>query len=422
MKTSFLLGALLVCAAPLCAQPADTAAKLVNDLPFPLVAPEKAQQLALPSPLVLNFNDVTLGAALAELQTQSGVQFSTSQANFNKELDTKLSAQINTLSFDEAFDQIVAAAGLKATLQDWGNGNLQMFIGAADDEPQGKPQKSGAGLFGIDLASLDTNYTKSVDLSNFDAPQRSEDRSLSATLALHSDRRLPLVGSPQIRLTRAEDGQGRSLVPQLTDEERAQNRVNRFSFYSNSSWQQQNANVALASPAPNARTLTHLDGVVVYAVVSKTEKWEVPDLLSAPQWTHNFASPDGNIAVKIAATPNTDDESGGLKVVVEATAPAADPDQLSEGVSYPLAQAEPLLASLRIVDAGGVVYRNQGYNSNSGPTTKITTVFRPDDNGQNGPDDAATAQPKGPFKLVMNAPVEVVQTEVPFAFKDVPLP
>ena len=421
MKTSFLLGALLVCAAPLCAQPADTAAKLANDLPFPLVAPDKAQQLALPAPLVLNLDNVTLGAALDQLQKQSGVRFATSQANFNKELDTKLSAQINTLSFDQAFNQIVEAAGFHATLQDWGGGSLQMFIYGKDDnpEPKGSPQKSGIGLFEIDLTSLNTNYGKSIDLSNFDTPQRSENHTLSATLTLQSDRRLPVVGSPQVRLTRAEDAQGRSLVPQLSEEERNQNRVNRYNFYSNASYQQQNADIALASPAPNARSLAHLDGVVVYAVVTKTDKWEVPDLLSAPEWTHTFTSPDGTVALKVAATPNTEDDNGGLKVKIEAT--SSNDDQSYDRVTYPLTQTEPLMAAIRIEDANGVVYHNQGYNSSGGPITKISTTFVPEEN-QPQEEGAAKPQPQGPFKLIINAPVEVAQTEVPFAFKDVPLP
>ena len=414
MKTPILLSALLACAVAASAQPADTPAKLANDLPFPLVAPDKAEQLALTSPLVFDFDNVTLGAALDELQKQSGVRFGTSQANNNKELDSKLSAQINTLSFNDAFRQIVEAAGLKATLQDWGNGNLQMLVSDAEDA--GQPQKSGAGLFEIDLTSLDTNFTKSVDLSNFEAPQRSENRSLSATLTLQSDRRLPIIGTPQVRLTRAEDEQGRSLVPQLDENEIAQNRVNRYNFYGNASYQQQNANVELGTPAPNAKTLANLEGVVVYAVVSKTEKWEVPDLLAAPEWTHSFTSPDGTVALKIAATPN-DDETGGLKVKIEAT--SSNDDQTYERVTYPLEQTDPLLAAIRIEDANGVVYHNQGYNATGGQTTKISTTFLPENDA---PEEGARPQPKGPFKFVMNAPVEVVQTEVPFAFKDVPLP
>ncbi len=415
MKTSLLLGALLVCAAPLCAQPADTPAKLVNDLPFPLVAPEKAQQLVLPNPIVLSFDNVTLGAALDELQKQSGVRFGTSQANFNNQLDTKISGQINTISFDEAFDQIMDEAGLKANLQDWGNGSLHLYFGQAENA--GQPQKSGAGLFRINLASLDTNFNKSVDLSNFKAPQRSENRSLSARLALQSDRRLPLIGSPQVRLTRADDDKNRSLVPQPDENERAHNRVNRYSFYSNGSWEQKNANVNLISPAPDAKILAHLEGVVVYAVVSKTEKWEVPDLLSAPQWEHNFASPEGTVALKIAATPGTEDEQGGLKVRIEAT--SSNDDQSYERVTYPLAQVEPLMAAMRIEDANGVVYRNSGYNANGGPTTKISATFLPENQEVQ---EGANAQAKGPFRFEMNAPVEIVQTEVPFSFENVPLP
>lgn len=423
MKTPILLSVLFACAVAASAQPADTAPKLVNDLPFPLLAPVKAQQLAVPGPIVIELKDATLGAALDKLKQQSGVGFRNFAGNSEEQLNTKLSVAINTLSFDEAFAQIFAAANLKAILQDWsGDGALQLVIG--NDEAERQPRKSGAGLFGIAMANVYTNFSKSVDLTNFDAPQRAENGSLNVNLALQSDRRLPIVGKPQTRITRAEDDQGRSLVPQLDENQRAQNRVNRYSFYGNSSWEQKYAQISLNSPASDAKMLSHLEGFVIYAVVTKTEKWEVPDLLSQPSWTHTFTSAAGTVAVKIAATSNADDEEGGLKVKIEATTPNTDArgeGEMFDRVGYPLSQAWPLSAAMRIEDGNGKIYRSSGFDSSTSneQTTKVSTTFLPDTYSE---EEGAKAQLQGPFRLIMNAPVEVVQTEVPFAFENVPLP
>ena len=422
MKTPILFSALLLGAVAALAQPADNAPPLVNGLPFPLLAPAKVQQLVAAKPIVIDLKEVTLGAALNELKTQSGVEFGNYPGNDAEQFDLKVSVAVNTLSFDEALPEIMAAANLKGILQDWsGTGNLQLVIGASEAER--KALKSGAGLFEIDLASVNMNFNKSVDLSDFEAPQRSEDRALNVNLALQSDRRLPVIGSPQTRVTRAEDDKGRSLVPQLDENQRNQNRVNSYSFYGTSGWQQKNARIGLNAPASDAKTLAHLEGVAIYALVTKTEKWEIPDLLSQPAWTHAFNSADGTVAVKIAATPNADQDSGGLTVKIEATSAQGngDAENSFERVGYPLSQSESLLAAIRIEDGNGKIYRSSGYDSSSSDEqmTKVSATFLPDSDAE---DENGKAQLKGPFRLIMDAPVEVVQTEVPFSFENVPLP
>ena len=417
MKTLTLFSALLSVAVAASAQPADTAPKLVNDLPFPLVAPEKAQQLSITQPIVLNFDDATLGTVLDELKKQSGVRFETQQGNADGQLDKKLSIHLETPSFNRAFSEIMDEAGLKASLQDWGgNQDLHLFFGT-QEEKSAMP-KAGVGLFEIGLSGLGASFNKTVTFRDIKAPERSQNNSLNANLELHSDPRLPIIGSPQTRVTRADDDQGRSLVPQLDENERNQQRMNRYSFYSNSSWQQKNVSVNLSAPAPDAKTLAHLEGAVIYAVVTKTEKWEVPDLLAAPSWTHTFENGGQTIAFKVEATLNTDEAEGGLKVKIEAN--SSDAEQSYERIGYPLEQTEPIMSAMRIEDANGVTLRNQGYNSTGGQNTVIRATFLP----ENAPfaEDGTRKKLQAPFKFVMDAPIEIVQTEVPFKFENLPLP
>ncbi len=421
MKNSLLFSLLALTAWNVAgrAQPAQTAPPLVNDLPFPLVAPAKAQELAVPKPIVLDFDDAPLSTVLDELQKQSGVIFTNYLPGNNiKQLATKLSIHLETPSFERAFREIMGEAGLKGRLQDWGgNGELQLAFGI--ESAAEKPLQSGVGLFGIELSNLSLTLNKSVDLSNSDAPQRFERLYLNATLTLQSDPRLPIIGSPQTRLARAEDEQGRSLIPQLDENERAQNRINRFGFYGNSSWEQKRATVNLSPAAADAKTLAHLDGVVVYAVVSKTEKWEVPDLLAQPQWTRSLESGGETIAFVVEAALNEDASEGGLKVKIEANS-ASDEEQSYERIGYPLSQVEPIIKAIRIEDANGMVLRSSGSNSTGGKNIVIRTTFLPENVQVN--ENWVPAKIQGPLKFVMTAPTEVVQTEVPFSFANVPLP
>ena len=416
MKTQFLFSALLGFAVAASAQPAETAPKLTNGLPFPLVAPEKAQQLAVERPIVLDFDDATLGTVLDELKKQSGVAFEIQRGSGKEQLDKKLSIHLETPSFNRAFREIMDEAGAKATLQDWAsNQSLQLFFGY--EEERGNMPQAGVGLFEIALSNFTTSFNKTVSFRDIKAPERSENNSLTANLGLRSDPRLPVVGSPQARLTRADDDQNRSLIPQLDENERNQQRMNRYSFYNNS-WQQKNASVNLSAPAPDAKTLAHLEGAVIYVVVTKIEKWEVPDLLAAPNWTRTFQSGGQTIAFKIEATPNADEEQGGLKVKIEAN--SSNAEQSYETIGYPLEQVEPIMSAIQIEDANGVRLGNQGYNATGGQNMVIRVTFLPGE--MEVAADGTRPKLQGPFKFVMNAPVEIVQTEVPFAFENLPLP
>lgn len=412
MKKSILLCALLACAAPICAQPADTAPKLINDLPFPLLAPEKAQELAFEKPIVLRLNNVTLGAALDELQRQSGVELNTSPDVYGETLAKTLSIDLQTLSFDQAFNAIVDKAGVKASLQRWDQNQPWRVDFDQEDDSRNAPQ-SGAGLFVVRLWSLASTTSKTVNLGDPKAPERSQRQDLAASLVLLPDLRLPVIGSPQTRVTRAEDEQGRSLLPQLSEGEIFSQKPHAYGFYSSSYWDQSQANVRLLAPAPDAKTLAHLEGQVVYAIVSKREKWEIADLLSAPEWTHSFAGAAGEIKLKLKATSTPE---GNLKLEIEASSSGPAPE---DQVRQPLMSNQPLIENIRIEDAGGTIFRSSGYSFSESDNTVITrATFVPV-----GKDDQdATTTLNGPLKFVLDAPVEVVQTQVPFSFENVPLP
>ena len=412
MKIPILLSTLLVCAVAASAQPADVPAPLVNDLPFPLVAPERAQELSVEKPIVLRLDNVTLGAALDELQKQSGVELNTSPDVYVETLAKTLSIDLQTLSFNQAFYAVVDEAGVKAHLQHWNENEPWILEYDQEDDSRNAPQ-SGAGLFNIRLWSLNSTTSKTIYLGEKEDSMRSQRADLEASLILNSDLRLPVIGKPQTRVTRAEDDQGRSLLPELSEGEIFSQKPQAYGFYSSRYWEQSHASARLLAPAPDAKMLAHLEGNVVYAVVSKREKWEIADVLSAPQWTHSFPSDAGEINVKIQATPTAE---GNVKMEIEVSSSRDVPDNQ---VRQPLMAIQPLIENIRLRDANGVVFRYSGYNS-GGRDNLLTlrTTFVPV--GKN--DLSATTTLNGPIRFVLDAPVEVVQTQVPFAFENVPLP
>ena len=414
MKTRFLLSVLLACAAPLSAQPTDDAPKLVNDLPFRLVAPDQAQKLAVEKPIVLHLQNVTLAAALDELKQQSGVEFIVEPQGFEESLQKTLSLDIETPSFGRALTEILDEAGVKATTQRWDPSEpLRLMFGQQTETSQ--TQKSVNGLFQFGLNSVGYNLSRSVDLSDVAAPKRSQTQGISVTLALSPDLRLPVIGSPQARATLARDEQGRSLLLDPADKDRPYTEsFNSFSFYSNADWQRQWANLNLRVPAPDAKTLARLEGVVVYALITKAEKWELPDLLSQNEWTHTFKTEQGDFPVKIKAKLTSE---GALKVRIEATSPVPNDDNR---VTFPLASYQ-LLAAISIRDAKGTIYRNTGSSGTGGQTLTIDADFVPNGDNIVFPGDAPKAL-DGPLSLTFNTPIEIVQTQVPFSFENVPLP
>lgn len=424
MKPSHLLCALLACAAPAlvvpaCAQP--DAIKPANGLPFPLVAPSQAEKLTAAAPLAIHLQNVTLRAALEELQKQSGVELDLAR-NGSKEaqetLDKTMSIDVDTPSFYRAFNEILDEAGVKASLQRYETNRPWSVAINQPDSTKNAPQ-SVQGLFEMRLLRLSTTLSKTVNLGRTDKYAHSDQNTLDVSVLLRPDLRLPLLGVPRARVTRADDDQGRSLLVKPSDNaQRDEWRNNSYSFY-NDSYQQSQSNLRLSPPAPDAKTLAHLEGVMVYALLTKTENWEVPDLLAQPEWTHSFASGDQKFEMTIKPTFKAGKT---LSLNIEVSTNGA---VIQGQVSPPMMAAGPVLAGLKIVDANGQVLRSSGYGGGSGEQKlTINPTFYPANRYNRGGDDG-DQKPKplaAPFKFSFDAPLGVVQTEVPFAFEDVPLP
>ena len=412
MKSPILLVAVAACALPVWAQP-----NLKNGLPFPLVSPAQAEKLTVAKPLKIDLDNVTLGAALDELQKQSGISFDIPRDAPKETLEKPLSIHLETPSVYRAFADIMDEAGVKATLirnNDYEGPQLwRVNFGAKDGSDEALQVENG--LFRARLLSLNSTLSKTAIPGKETEKARSQQNNLTVSMALLPDPRLPLLGMPRAVVTRADDDKGRSLLPAKTDE-REDWQYSPHAFYSNN-YGRNAATLRLLAPAADATTISHLEGAVAYAVLAKTEAWEIPDMLAQTEWKRTFKSGEQQFDITLKPTFK-DEKILGVTVEVLSNFP-----RLDNVVTHPLLATESLRNALMIRDANGTMLRANGANGNS-ERQKMTAQmnFTPVSREYDGDGNAKPKPLAGPFQLRFDVPVDVVQTEVPFAFENVPLP
>ena len=208
------------------------------------------------------------------------------------------------------------------------------------------------------------------------------------------------VSATRFRLTRAEDEQGRSLLWVQKDARFQTNDDKKI-------WKNFPA-FRLAPPAAGAQKLAVIEGIANYVLPTKYETWTVADLLNTPDATREFGSGAQTIRVLIERARLTDRN---LQLEIEV---ASAQEGGFGGMDNPLFSSEHLSNGLHIEDAKGHRFDIGSYGSTGNDSKlNINISLSPAD-----PEAVVVA----PLKLTLNAPVNFVQTEVPFSFSDVPLP
>ena len=396
MKTPFFLSALLLCAGPTLAQ---TVADKNAELPFPTITPQAAETLVRgDKTLVFHLRDVTLGEALRELQAQSGFVYQTKYNENLAPLDKKLSLDLETRSISEAFRAMLDEAGVRAST--WMQKADEWAVSFGQQQPfDGAPQ-SGFGPFQMQLRTLSSSVYKFVALTNGPYTRAVNDGTLQISFDALSE---PLVevSATRFRLTRAEDEAGRSLIYVPAKSQFAGGAPPEI-------WSNYPA-FRLAKPAQGASKLARIEGIANYVLPTKRETWQVPDLLGAPDAAHEFKSGGQTVRVRIKSARLNNQKDLELEIAVTLLSKGG-----FGGLANPLFSSTQLLNALRIEDARGHLFAmtHAGATGSSPEMNMHATMELPDDK-------TAVVEP---LKLTLNAPVEFVQTEVPFSFADVPLP
>ena len=417
MKPSIFPSATLVSLSLLCAAfcAAPSRAQITprvgfaTQLPFRAVSPAQAEAFAVAAPIRLSLSGVTLQAALDELQKQSGVALDYGRNVPAGTLEKLVSINIETPSFDRAFAKILDEAGVKASLIERERSGARSVNWSAG-EVATQAIQSETGLFRVRLKGLNTVLSKTASFNEAGEPKRSQSNGTDVSLLLKSDARFDFIGAPQVRFTRAQDDKGRSLLVPPNDEPKRQLY---YSFYGDR-YQREQTNLRLLPAAADATVLAHLEGDVTYVLIAKTEAWELPDLMAQKEWKRAFKSGDESFEMSVQPML-TEREGLSLRVQIESRRALANGE-----VPHPMLMGSRVAAALRVEDANGLVLLANA--SNSYPTQKLdfTTNLRP--LSQRSRTEALPEKPALPLKFVFEAPLDVVQTQVPFSFENVPLP
>ncbi len=422
----FLVLLALACALPTCAlppcvwsqdaAPAAPVAARSGSL-FPLVTPASAQALANGQPIALDLRDATLLEVLSALEKQSAVPMT---FGLDAEtLATKLSVDIDTPSFYEAFAAIGRAAKVPLKLRHYSpNQPWEVTAGAA--RPDYAPRVV-QGLFSLGLSSLNHRRSDSLDW-RLDFEQMRDAQAARAELPRvesmgaanelnlifdpRPDPRLPIAGPARIQITRAQDEQGRAL--------QTLNPREKYSVYlwTNTVWSERETRAALTPPAPDARKLAHLEGHVIYVFAAARDRWEVPDALNSRDLTREFGAPGQKFRAEIKKIERDGDD---IDVTIELT--NDNPEAWGE-LGSPLFSIAQAAQWMRIEDANGIVLRSRYGNSTDRKKVADKITFSASDRRAR----QGKTELMPPFKFIFDAPTDWVQTEVPFAFENVPLP
>lgn len=165
----------------------------------------------------------------------------------------------------------------------------------------------------------------------------------------------------------------------------------------------------LGGRADAGKTLASLKGIIKAFVVSKNEKWEVADLANAGPTTKTVKTPQGNETYRLVDLAQNGKQ---YEVTIGVTRPAQAEPAPDEDVNIQqLRTARQDLGSFtRLLDAQG---RDIPYISSKIDGEAITLTF-----GRQEGENAAGA----PNRLVLDIPVEFRELQIPFEFKNVPLP
>ena len=402
MKIS-TLSVLLAGAVAACAQAATAQPKLEA----PIVSSAQAQKLVLPDDIQIHLRDVTLRAALQELEKQSGLPFDLSALSEEK-LNAKISIDIDTPSVTHALDAIADEANLKLVLA-----HTQRYDGWHVRENQGgAPTRYTAdavdGLFAARLLKLDVSLFKQLDLDN-PKPEPTQNDNLNLTLELTADPGWPIGGLPVVRATRAEDDQGRSL---LAPPRAPQNATYDAGF--TDVWSQKTATLQLLPPAADARAIAHLEGEALYMVATKRALWEVTDLLKDKEPTYTFNI--GETPVKVTMN-NARIENERARFEIKFALPVGTSWQSFSGNLY---SVYGVVNWMTMEDAAGtrLIGSGDGGGSNAEGFSSYVTFSLP----PNAPDQTEQPKLKLPLKFTFEPPTDWVQAQAKFKFEDVPLP
>lgn len=385
-----------------------------------LLGPMEAAVRLAPRRLTLERKNRTLRATLEAISKSTGY---TVEAWNNLEQPVEFGC--DNLPVLEAIDRLGKLTGT-CLQQGYGDDRIRLGAGSCP------PLVAYDGPFRLVANSL--QQYRNIDLTganqaNGAGPSRTE--TLTLAMAIFSEPRLPLLGVNEPRLLEAWTDDGQSLLPPVQESANQMAGRRHVSRYGNGYRSQtQMANVILRRPAKATGNIRVVTGVVSCLVL--VDQKQVPI-------TTELAKSKGK-TTEVGSTTFTVEEITGLgenpgkPIQVKLSVREKNNDNPGD-----YTWMNSLYQRLELTDADGNKYQNQGSNwGTSGPNfATITFTFGPPIPQQQpqarmnirglilpGLPAAANkpAKPAGPPTKLMYTTWETMDHQVPFTFKDLPLP
>ncbi|MCY2937616.1 MAG: hypothetical protein NTV55_04590 [Planctomycetota bacterium] len=388
-----------------------------------LTSPLEASLRLAPCRVSLERKSRTFRATLEALSKASGYGIEA----WNN-LEQPIDFGCDNLPMLEVIDQLGRITGT-CIQQGYGDDRIRLGNGICP------PLVAYDGAFRIVANTLQQYRT--IDLTGADStgPKRTE--TLTLGMAIFSEPRLPLLGVSEPRLLEAWSDDGQSLVPPFNEAPQMGGQVRRHvSRYGNGYRSQtQTANLVLHRPAGSSTRIRTLSAVVSCLVL--VEQKQVPI-------TTDLAQSKGKM-VEIGSTSFTIEEVTGLdgkpgqQIQVKLAVREKNNDNPGD-----YTWMNSLYQRLELTDAAGMKFQNQGSSwGTSGPNfATITFTFGPPIPRQpvaaararlgglilpallpgNNPPAPQPAKAVGPASRLVYTTWETMDHQIPFTFKDLPLP
>jgi hypothetical protein len=262
------------------------------------------------------------------------------------------------------------------------------FEAAQEEGPASLNELGGIQLQGI-------TYSRYLGFGN---QQRAQPATLSLSLIAVFDPRLQVQGTSRPKIEEAVDNMGHSLISRQQDAMGGQ-------FFPALGM---GNNIPLTLiPHQQTRGITRLAGSVRLRVVTKTEKWEITDLFGDKPTTKTLPQ-FGNALVTMEPLRHA---ANGYELTIRAT-PQQPQQPMMVGGNSPLSFA--VFRSIRLLDEEGREFNRGGYSGGGNSDGyRITLNF----SARGGANNLGE-----PAKLVWEIPTEQRDVDVPFEFKNLPVP
>jgi hypothetical protein len=360
--------------------------------------------LLAPKRVSLNLKQRPIREAVAELARQTGYKLTLwpeAQANGQREQQV-FSFEFTNLPFWEALDRLAETGGLNLE-QHHGEDGLRLHF-----QDNYAPFIYRTGPFRVVAQGF--NYNRSNHFGslpkNPGQGSRQSSEYLSCNLSITVEPKLPLLGVGELRLIAAFDDQQHSMLPSSQSGDRPVRfggpRYYRYGGYRSYSQQVQ---VNLIWPTKSSQTVRYVKGVIPVTLLAEQKPLFVVENILAAK---GKKLQEGNTSLDVDEVKEEPNGPGGksyhLKLSVRETR-KDNPNDYS--------WVNSLYQRLELQDAQGRKYGSRGMNWHHNTPTSVqgTFMFGNPGNGELGP----------PAKLVYFSWV-TLDHEVPFEFKDLPLP